>query len=174
MTAPIPTAAPATLRAGDTASWQISLADYPAGDGWSLEYTLINAAGKITFTSAASGNDHRVTVAATTTAGWAAGNYAWQCRAKKGAEVYTVNTGTVDVLPDFATLTASDQRSFAEKTLAALEAWIENHDLAVAEYEIAGRRMKYIPVAELLTLRDKFRREVRTTAGKSGRIYMRF
>ena len=174
MTAPIPTAAPATLRAGDTASWQISLADYPAGDGWSLEYTLIGASGKITLTSAASGNDHRITVAAATTAGWAPGQYAWQCRAKKGAEAYTVNTCSAEILADFASLTASDQRSFAEKTLAAIEAWIENHDLAVAEYEIAGRRMKYIPVAELLTLRDKFRREVRTTAGKSGRVYMRF
>lgn len=174
MTAPIPTAAPATLRAGDTASWQISLADYPAGDGWSLEYTLIGASGKITITSAASGNDHRITVAAATTAGWTPGPYAWQCRAKKGAEAYTVNTGSTEILADFASLTASDQRNHAEKVLAAIEAWLENHDPAVAEYEIAGRRMKYISPKELSAMRDKYRRELRITARKSGRIYTRF
>jgi hypothetical protein len=62
----------------------------------------------------------------------------------------------------------------AEKTLAALESWIENHDPAVAEYEIDGRRMKYIAIPDLLTLRDRYRREVRGQSGRSARVYMRF
>ena len=67
-----------------------------------------------------------------------------------------------------------DARTHAEKTLEAIEAWIENHDPAVAEYEIAGRRMKYIPIDQLLKMRDQYRREVRGVGGKSGRVYLRF
>jgi len=173
MAIPLPTSEPAALRAGDTATWLKSLPDFPAGAGWSLEYTLINATGKITITSTAQGNDHKIRVLPATTTGWAAGTYAWQCRATDGTDTVTIATGNLEIKPNFAGLTTSDQRSFAQKTLAALEAWIENHDPGVAEYEIAGRRMKYIPVTDLLKLRSQFEIEVNRQAGKSGRILMR-
>ena len=174
MSAPTLTTEPATLRAGDTANWLLSLPDYPAGDGWSVEYALINASGKITIASTAEGNAHRIHVAAATTAGWTAGTYIWQRRVSNGTDATTDRTGSIDILPDFAALVAIDARTHAQKTLAAIEAWIENHDPGVAEYEIAGRRMKYIPVADLLKLRDQYRREVRGASGKSGRVYVRF
>ncbi len=174
MSAPTLTTEPATLRAGDTADWLLSLPDYPAGDGWSVEYALINAAGKITIASAAEGDAHRIHVAPATTADWAAGTYAWQRRVSNGTDATTDRTGSIEILPDFAAMVAIDARTHAQKTLAAIEAWIESHDPGVAEYEIAGRRMKYIPVAELLKLRDQYRREVRGQSGKSGRVYLRF
>jgi len=174
MSAPTLTTEPATLRAGDTADWLLSLPDYPAGAGWSVEYALINAAGKITIASAAEGDAHRIHVAPAATADWAAGTYAWQRRVSNGTDATTDRTGSIEILPDFATLVAIDARTHAQKTLAAIEAWIESHDPGVAEYEIAGRRMKYIPVAELLRLRDQYRREVRGQSGKSGRVYLRF
>lgn len=174
MSAPTITSEPAAIRAGDTLNWLISAPDYPASAGWSLEYTLINAAGKITFSSSADGDAHRITVAAATTAGWAVGQYAWQRRAKKSAEAYTLATGYIEIKADFYAQTQLDARTHAQKTLAALEAWIEGHDLSVAEYEIAGRRMKYIPIADLLKLRSQYQREVRGQSGKSGRIYVRF
>ena len=89
MSAPTLTTEPATLRAGDTADWLLSLPDYPAGAGWSVEYTLINAAGKITIASAAEGNAHRIHVAPATTADWAAGTYAWQRRVSNGTDATT-------------------------------------------------------------------------------------
>jgi len=55
---------------------------------------------------------------------------------------------------------ALDDRSHARKTLAAIESWIESRNPGVAEYEIAGRRMKYIPVADLLKLRQSYKTEV--------------
>lgn len=173
MSAPVKTSEPAAVRAGDTATWEITLQDYPAGD-WTLHYTLINAAQKIEFSSAANGAAHRIEVPASTTADWEAGSYAWQCRAVNGAQVFTIRTGTMTVLPDFGAVATLDARSHAEKTLAAIEAWIEGRSLAVAEYEIAGRKMKYIPITELLKLRDQYRREVRGQQGKSGRVYVRF
>ena len=179
MSAPIPTTEPATLRAGDSASWQISDPDYPASAGWGLTYTFINAAGKFSITSTASGDDHLVHKLPAVTALYVAGAYAWQCVVANGTDAYTIRQGSIEVLPSFAATATFDGRSHAQKTLDALEAWIEGHDMSVAEYEIAGRRMKYIPIGDLLKLRDQYRREVRSEqaasgAGKSGRVYLRF
>lgn len=177
----VPTALPASLRAGDTATWSRLLADYPASAGWVITTTLVRLGAKITITSAADGDAHKSTVSATTTATWSAGQYAYHERVSNGTESYTVGTGNIDILPDFASTTAGglDARSHAQKTLEALEAWIENRNIGVAEYEIAGRRLKTIPIPDLLKLRDRYRQEVRAAAGsngaaKSGRIYLRF
>lgn len=177
----VPTSVPATLRAGDTAIWSRSLADYPASAGWAITITLVKAGTKITVVSVADGDAHKSTVAAATTAGWVAGSYAYQERVTLGAESYTIGTGNIDIMADFASATASgmDARQHAQRTLDALEAWIENRDIGVAEYEIAGRRLKTISIADLLLLRDRYKREVRAQSGtngsgKSGRIYLRF
>ena len=174
MSATIPTTEPTAIRAGDSASWQISESDYPAGAGWALTYTFINAAGKFSMASTADGDAHRIHVLPAVTAVYVAGNYAWQCVAADGTDAYTIRTGSIEVLPSFAASVSLDARTHAEKTLEAIEAWIENHDPAVAEYEIAGRRMKYIPIDQLLKMRDQYRREVRGVGGKSGRVYLRF
>ena len=173
MSASIQTKEPAFIRVGDSALWKISLSDYLPSDGWSLAYTLINAEGKITIGSVASGDAHLIHVLPVVTADYLAGIYTWQCRVTNGTDAHTVRVGSIEVISDFSQETTLDARSFAEKTLAALEAWIERHDLAVAEYEIAGRRMKYLSPVELLKLRDQFKREVRGQSGRSGRVYLR-
>ena len=181
MATTVPTSIPASVRAGDTATWSRALADYPASAGWAITTTLVKSGTKITIVSAAAGDAHQATVAAATTADWPAGSYAYHERVTKGAESYTVGTGQIDILPDFAATSPGglDARSHAQRTLAALEAWIENRDLGVAEYEIAGRRLKTIAIPDLLKLRDRYRQEVRAQSGsngggRSGRIYLRF
>lgn len=71
----------------------------------------------------------------------------------------------------------------AEKMLTAIEAWLEGKDPGVAEYEISGRRMKYIPMAELLKLRNYYRAEARRATaaasyaagtGDPRRVFVRF
>ncbi len=102
-------------------------------------------------------------MAATTTTGKTAGRYSWIAWVEGGSsEKYTVDEGVLEILPEYrgtesATL---DDRSHARKTLDAIEAWIEARDVAVAEYEIAGRRMRYIPIPELIKLRQMYQREV--------------
>lgn len=159
----IPDNEPATLRAGDTWRWTRSLSDYPA-PGWVLKYRFKNAAGGFEITATASGADHSVTVAAATTTSYAAGRYTWQAWVEGGSsEKYTVDEGTFEVLPDYRSGTATaalDDRSHARKMLDAIEAWLESRDMAVASYQIAGRQMQYIPPAELLKLRSKYRTEV--------------
>lgn len=164
MAADIPTTEPDSIRAGDTWKWTKTLSDYPASAGWTLKYRFKNASGGFEITASASGDDFAVTVSATTTAAYAAGAYSWVAWVEGGtSEKYTTGSGTCEILADLRTGLASaalDARTTARKLLDAVESWLLNHDPAVAEYEIAGRRMKYIPVGELLKLRSRFAAEV--------------
>lgn len=163
--ADIPTTEPTELRAGDTWAWTITLADYPA-PAWALKYSLLlrggNGSGaKKTITATASGTNHAVTVDKTTTAGYAAGIWDWVASVTNGTSRYTLDSGALTVLFDIeAQNNGIDLRSHAAKTLAALEAWIEARDIGVAEYEIAGRRLKTIPIEQLIKLRTAYRAEV--------------
>lgn len=173
---------PASLIAGDTAKWIKALPDYPASVGWALSYELVNAGQRIAFGSAPYGDDHLVNVPAATTAPWAPGAYSYRARAALAGEVFTVGAGPITVAPAFAAST--DARSQARRTLEAIDAVIEGRaSSAVAEYSIAGRSLKNIPVAELLTLRDRYARMVRdeeaaaaiaSGRGNPGRVYVRF
>lgn len=159
MAAQTPTTEPASLIAGDTAKWLKSLPDYLASDSWVLTYTLVNATTRITFSAGASGDDHLVNVAASTTTGWTAGTYDWRSQVAKSGEVFTVGTGSIKVEPSFAA--AVDARSHARKTLTNIEAYLEDsNNLKSAMYEIAGRRLQHIPLPELLALRDRYRFDV--------------
>lgn len=175
MTHPVPSAVPATLRAGDTATWARHLADYSAADGWVLDYLLVNAAGQIAIASSADGSAHLVAIAPATTGAWAQGAYAWQERVSKDGQIHTTATGSLTIAASFAAATSGlDARSHAEKTLAAIELWIESGDLSVADYTIGDKALKRISIPDLLKLRDRYRREVRRPTGKSTRIYTSF
>lgn len=183
MTASVPTQEPTQINAGDTAKWSKDLPNYLPSDGWLLSYTLVNAAQRIAFSSSASGANHLVNVAAASTAAYVAGKYDYRGLVTKAAEVFTVSSGRITINPAFGAV-ALDARSQARKQLEAVEATLEGRATsATAEYEIAGRKMKYIPIPELLQLRDRLRADVaredsasRMAAGlgQPGRIYVRF
>ena len=176
-----PTTEPAVLVAGDTAKWQKTLSDYSAADGWTLTYTLVNATQRYTFTATASGADHLVTVAATTTALWVAGTYTWRAQASKAGEVYTVGAGQMVVEATYSA--ATDARSSAQKGLDAIKAYlIDSNNWAAAHYEIAGRNLKRYTMPELLALEARFAAEVQREQAAAaianglapaGRIYVR-
>lgn len=160
----IPDNVPAELRDGDTWNWTRSLPDYPATAGWTLKYRFKNAAGGFEVVAGSAGADYAITVAAATTAGYTAGKYTWQGWVENASlEKYTIDSGSITLLPDYRAAAASvalDDRSHARKMLDAIEAWLESKDPGVAEYEIAGRRMKYIPSGELIKLRSQYKMEV--------------
>ena len=88
-----------------------------------------------------------------------------------------VREGAKTVLPSFAAAVSGlDARTHAQKTLDALEAWIESRDMGVAEYQIGDKQLKSLSIPDLLKLRDRYRREVRESVGpkKSGRVQLRF
>jgi hypothetical protein len=178
---------PSIIIIGDTATWTHSDPAYPATDGWVLDYTLINAANKYTVTATAAGVDYAAIITAEQSAAMQAGQYKWLARVSRTVtvlEAHTVGEGVVTLQDNFAALETLDVRSHAVKTLAAIEATLEGRATsATSEYQIAGRAMKYIPIPELLMLRDKYKREVAgetAAAGLAagflpakGRIYVR-
>ena len=163
MAVDIPDSEPTTLRAGDTWKWTKSLPDYPAS-AWNLKYRFKSPTAGFEITADESGDSYSVTVTAATSAAYTAGTYSWICWVEGGtSEKYTVDTGVTVINPDYRTGTATaalDDRSHARKTLAAIEAWIESRDQGVARYAIAGREMQYIPVADLIKLRQTYKSEV--------------
>ena len=185
MTATVPTIEPDAVVAGDTLTWRRTLADYPAGT-WTLKYRLINAASKIDITTTADGSDHLIAVTSTASATYTAGDYVWTAWVEKTGERVTVGGGTMTVRPNIAALTTLDARTDAAKILdqlmAAYTAYTVSNGL-VAEYEIAGRRMKYRSAAEILEQIDRWKATVaaekraeRIAAGLGGgnKVMVRF
>lgn len=161
MSATVPTIEPTSLRAGDFLTWIKALSDYPATAGWTLVYTLINASAKISITTAASGADFLVSVPAATTAAYTAGTYQWMARVTKGTEIYTVATGTLDILPNLSALTVYDGRTHATIMLAAIEAAFEGRASSTQlEMEINGRRIKNFSPEEMIRWRSFYKTEV--------------
>lgn len=151
MAADIPTSEPAALRAGDTWKWTKTLDDYPASYPWTLKYRFKHpTAAGFEVVASSSGDGYAVSVAASTTAGFAAGTYTWVAWVEGGSsEKYTVDEGTLTVQADYRAVAASavlddrsDARVIYEALIAAYKSAVASRAF-VAEYEIAGRRMKF-------------------------------
>lgn len=161
MSVAIPTTEPKTFRAGDLLSWSKSLSDFPANAGWALAYTFINATQKLTINAGASGADFLVSVSAATTAPYIAGTYSWMARVSKGTEIYTVDSGTTEILPNLATATTYDGRTHAKKMLEAIEAAYEGRaSLTQMQLQINGRSVQEFSRQELITWRSYYKAEV--------------
>ena len=193
MAVTIPEVEPTELRAGETWAWKRSYSDYSA-TGWTLTYTAINAAGKITLVATATGTAHLVSVPAVSVAGstgvpavvgtdsYTAGTYTLYGKVSDGTSVYSVYDGLVTVLPDLAAATTYDTRSTAKKLLEALDAYLLDkataNQLDVIETAIADRRIRR-DKASLLKWRSDLQievaREDAAANGESGnRYYVRF
>jgi len=161
MSVPTPTTEPTTFRAGDLLSWSKSLLDYPASGGWTLAYTLINAAAKITINASASGADFLISIAASVTAAYTAGSYRWMARVTKGTDIYTVAEGMIEILPNLAALSTYDGRTHAKKMLEAIEAAYEGKaSTTQLQLEINGRRIINFTPADLIKWRSFYQAEV--------------
>jgi len=158
--AEILTAPPQKFVMGETVAWTQSSTDYPASAGWVQVTTFINSAAKFTVTAVASGDDQVSTIAINHT-GLAAGVFAWQTKVTKDSIVHVLGQGTTEVVANFVTPTTLDTRSHAAKVLDAVEAVIEGR--ATEDHmsmSLAGRSIQKMSLAELLPVRDYYRREV--------------
>jgi len=144
---------PAVLQAGDSLNWRRSLQAYTATDGWTLHYRLVNATTTIDITATADGDDHLVAIPASTSAGYAAGDYTAVEYVTKGADRATLGQTALTIKPDIPAMGAGfDARTPAQRALAdlraALNRWLSTQG-HVSEYEIAGRRMRFANVGEI-------------------------
>ena len=162
---------PATLTAGDSVSWLRTESDYPA-DVWTLTYSLIKTDTQIQIVASASGTDHLVEVAATTTADYTAGAYDWQAHVTDGTERYLLDSGIVTVVTDYAGEgTGFDARSHSKIVLDALEAAIEGRATKTQLSQKVGEvQVTHMSLSDLIKARDvysaKYRKEL-VTAGKA-------
>ena len=156
-------AIPKQFRAGDTWRLLLDLADYPSPT-WSVVLAIENASSSKEFSATAgAGGAHSITVANTATAGVASGSYKWLLRATSGGVVETADEGWLYVLPSVSSDGKIDHRSWARRTLDALEATLEGKASAdQLAMTIAGRSISRIPLPELLQWRTQLRSEVRT------------
>ena len=154
---------PAAITAGDTVEWIKTLADYPASASWVLSYALRNATDRIDITSSAAGADHQVSVAASVSRAWAPGLYAWAAHVTRGAERYTVRSGTIEVRPNLAAAVPLDARSRAAKAVDDLKAALARFKATggrVRRYSIAGRDVEFESLSEMLKLLSFWEREL--------------
>lgn len=163
MTLAVPTSTPPTLVAGSTWVWDRDYGDFPAPTWTAIAY-FENAAAQFSVASAANGTAQRFTIAATTTADYKAGRYRVRVQVTDGSSVYTADDAWVDVEsnPNGTTSTA-DQRSWARRTLEAIEAFLEgNATTAQQSMSVAGRSISRWSLSELMQFRDQLRGEIRT------------
>tara|TARA_R110001599_G_scaffold187500_1_gene381983 strand:+ start:325 stop:942 length:618 start_codon:yes stop_codon:yes gene_type:complete len=176
---------PTEWVSGDTIIWDTQVPDYPATDGWTLSYILKSQNAHIaSFNASADGADYTVTITASTSDGYTAGEYHYQAFVTKGAERFIVDNGKVTIKKNFADSGNYDDRTHAKIVLDAIESVIEGRATKDQEsYSIAGRSLERTPIPQLLVLRDRYRAEVvredradriRRGLGHSGRIKTRF
>lgn len=156
---------PDSFRAGDSVTWTVSLPAFPASAGWAVSYRLLSPSGvAVDIDSTASGDDHVTTLTAANTSVLTEGTATLVCIATKGDERKTVGSKTVTILPDLAVIGTFDGRSRNQKTLDDLEAALAAYAAAgqghVAEYQVAGRVMKFRTVEEIEALIAHYRRLV--------------
>ena len=160
---------PKSITAGDSAEWVITLSDYPAPT-WDLTYALVSSTSQILITSLQyeATTSHIIRLTTSTTSAYQAGDYSYQLYASDGTDRYIVESGQITVRPNYADASSGyDARSFAKRALDAIEAVIESRaSQSQLEYSIAGRQLKYIPPADLLLLRDRFRTEYNAELAK--------
>jgi hypothetical protein len=179
--------APSTFRAGDSVSWTESLAAYSAADGWVLKFRLLWPTGTaVAIDTTADGADHAVALSAANTANWVAGTATLVSWVEKGTERNTLASDQVTILPNLAAATTFDGRSISARSLddalAARAAYLASGKAHVAEYDIAGRVMKFRSVKEIADLIEQLQREVAREraiqavldGGTPGRVQVRF
>lgn len=154
------------IKAGFPLKIGITLTAFPAPD-WSLTL-IMRGPGKLDLVSVADGASHQIEVSAAETSAWAPGFYWYELRAQSADDVQLVEEGRTTVLRDLASADASfDERSHAEKVLAAIEAVIENRATVDQQsYQINNRQLTRTPLADLLKLRAVYLAQVRSAKAK--------
>lgn len=183
-------AEPTVIRAGDTVSWDRDLSEHSAADGWALKYRLLWPTGTaVDIATTGNGTTHSVSLTATQTAAWPASHATLVAIAEKGSgpslERVTIEAQPLTILANLATAATHDRRSANEIALAdaraALAAYMASGRVHVAEYDIAGRSMKFRAADEISALVEHYEAEVGKeraalailTGGSPGRVVCR-
>lgn len=156
---------PASFVAGDSWRWLRGLGDYPATT-YTVTWYFENGAFNFNAVGTASGTSHSVTIAAATTSAYTPGRYRWYARAVDIAtglikEIVKDEDGWLDVIADPAAAGNFDRRTWARRTLEALEATIEGRaSQDQLSMSVAGRSISRLSPTELMQWRTELKKEV--------------
>ncbi|WP_394651835.1 hypothetical protein [uncultured Acinetobacter sp.] len=160
---------PKTITAGITLNFRVNLTAYPASSGWLL-VAYLRGNATIDLQSQVDGNQHLFNIPAQVTKNYKAGHYGYSLRAIHSTGLIDeIESGVVEIKADLASLTDNtDLRSHAQKTLAAIEAVIENRaTLDQERYRINNRELYRTPFDTLVKLRGFYRAEVAREQAKA-------
>lgn len=163
---------PATIRAGDTIKWRDvagvdNLGNEISSGSWTLTYYLrTNTASEgATVVGAAYGTGWEFTIAASTSAGFDAGDWYWQAQATSGSDKVTLGAGQLEVLAGLSyagTPGAFDGRSQAQIDLDAVQAAIRSIVSGGAkQYSIGNRSFTKLDLGELMERESKLKAEIK-------------
>jgi hypothetical protein len=169
---PIPDEVPVAFTAGVTVKFNRGFNDYPPSDGWTYKIYFNGATDVFSVSGIVDPQDASswlVTInPSDTEVDPGLYRYVERVASSGGTEVYDVGEGVVQIEPDLATAPAGATLSFAEKTLASIEAEIAARIVAdVEDYSVqasslgGGRSVKKIPMLELQKLRGYYAAMVR-------------
>ena len=133
-------------------------------------------------TATAEGDDHVITIAPADSKTYPPGIYSYVARMENGVvEIYSIDTGKIEILPDFAAATTGyDDRAHVKKVLDALEAVILGKaSKDQLSYSIAGRSISRLSPSEIIEWRNTYRAEYLRLEREAGRgrpsqIHVRF
>jgi hypothetical protein len=176
------TAVPAKWSAGDSWEFRKEFTDYPAGV-WTLAYFFKSAAAEFSISGAEVAEDgvaFVLTKAAAATAAIVPGVYAFKAYASASIFRREVDSGSLEVLRNFAAAGVYDARTNARKALDAVEAYMADpNNLTAASYQIGSRSLNRFQPGELLKVRSRLmadvaREEAAAAGRRVGREFLRF
>lgn len=171
---------PKSFLQGETLEWTREFADFPASEGWTLNYYFRGQGKGFDAAGVADGDSFVITVPSATTAAMSVTDYSWQAIAEKDNKKFLADSGFAEVKKGFAATAADDSldvRSENEKTLAAIRAMIGGKaSLDQMEYTIGNRQLKRIPIPDLIMLEKRYELKVKNEREaarlkKGGRIF---
>lgn len=168
----VPVGEPAVIQAGSTVVFDVpdvttELGRFVPSDGWTLTYYLTSSSAQISAAAdIATAGNWRLTLSATATAALSADGdtveaVAWVAIASQDSESYPVRNGRLTLQPSPLQQT-SGATTHAERALSLIEAAIEGRlPTGMESYQVQGRAISKIPIADLYKLRASYRAEVR-------------
>lgn len=147
---------PNSFVSGDTVRFTYKHPDYPASDGWTLSFTVVNN-HRVTVTAVANGDEYTVTIPAVQSTRLTQGHASFAVTVMKNGDRHTLQTGMIVVEEDIAT--AAQKGLHAEKMLRYIEDVLENRlssGDALDAISIGGQNLVAMKVPDLLTLKSHY------------------
>ena len=185
-----PTGFPASVRIGDSIRFRIpDHADYPQSEGWDLQVWLQGDARlvddtDITVAFQSSGDDayhwlvtaDQTATSTLTIESGTEGRYRWIGRFAGSGDYagrYETVYGELCLVEQNPAAAATSFQTHNERTLAVIEAALESRLTSdIENYQIAGRAVSKIPVADLVKLRAHYAAAVKIErSGRLGRAH---